>query len=132
MVEFRWKTEGTRTAGTIVYPPPACYLLIIVGVSVLVTVTLTGKVSEQEERFQAKQIELEAAANAKHMIVCVRRRMVAGNAVRSSDIGVQQVSGAVPIDALTNTCEAIGKTIKCELPANGIICQHQLFQATSK
>jgi uncharacterized membrane protein YdfJ with MMPL/SSD domain len=59
MVEFRWTTEGTRVAGTVTYWPPSVMLLIIIGIAVAITILITGKVSEQEKTYQAKQAAYE-------------------------------------------------------------------------
>jgi len=131
VVEFRWKTEGTRTPGTIVFFPTAFFLLIIIGLAVLVTIAVTGNVSEQEKTFQAKQLELEAAMNAKHKVVCVKRHIAEGGTIKPGDLCVRELI-EVPIDALSNPAEAIGKKVKCALSVDDIVCQHQVFQAPSK
>jgi flagella basal body P-ring formation protein FlgA len=93
---------------------------------------LTGKVSEQEKTFQVKQLELEARRNAVHKAVCVKRHIAEGDTIKPGDIGVRELIGEIPIDALSNTSEAIGKKAKCAMSADDIVCQHQLFQAPSK
>ncbi len=40
--------------------PPAVMLVIIVGLAVVVTIMVTGKVNDQESQFKAKCAELEA------------------------------------------------------------------------
>ena len=55
MVEFRWKTEGTRVAGSVTTWPPTVMLLIIIGVAIAITILLTGKVSQQETDYTAKK-----------------------------------------------------------------------------
>jgi flagella basal body P-ring formation protein FlgA len=134
MVEFRWKTEGTRPAGVTDRLPASACLLIIIGFAYLVTIVVTGKVSEQEKTFQVKQLELEAKMNAKHIVVCVKRRIAEGDMIKPGDIGMRELDETkVPIDALSNTSEAIGKHSKCTLSVNDIVCQHLLiYQSPSK
>ena len=55
MVEFRWKTEGSRVAGSVTTWPPSVMLLIIIAVACAVTALLTGKVGEQETDYKAKK-----------------------------------------------------------------------------
>ena len=59
MVEFRWKTEGSRVAGSVTFWPPSVMLLLVIGVAIAITALLTGKVSEQEKNYQAKQAAYE-------------------------------------------------------------------------
>ena len=59
MVEFRWKTEGSRVAGSVTTWPPIVMLLVVIGVAIAITALLTGKVSEQEKNYQAKQAAYE-------------------------------------------------------------------------
>jgi hypothetical protein len=63
--EFHRTTTGSRAGVEIVGLPPAVFLLIIIGLAVLVTILVTGKVSQQEMRFQAKPVELEAIIRAR-------------------------------------------------------------------
>lgn len=60
MAKFYWKTEGTMGPGTICRFPASVMLLIIIALAVGVSMLCTGKVSEQEKAFQARQAELEA------------------------------------------------------------------------
>jgi hypothetical protein len=59
MVEFRWKTEGSRVAGSVTTWPPSVMLLIVVAMVWAVTSLLTGNVCEQEKNHQAKQAAYE-------------------------------------------------------------------------
>ena len=45
--------------------PPAVMLVIIVGLAVVVTIMVTGKVYDQESQFKAKHAELEAKMSQK-------------------------------------------------------------------
>jgi len=55
MVDFRWKTEGTRVAGSVTAWPPSVMLLIVISVAVAITALLTGKVSQEESAYKAKK-----------------------------------------------------------------------------
>ncbi|MBS1952911.1 MAG: hypothetical protein JST89_01930 [Cyanobacteria bacterium SZAS-4] len=59
MVEFRWKTEGTRVAGSVTMWPSSVILLIIIGLAIAITIFLTGKVSQQESDYRAKKAVYE-------------------------------------------------------------------------
>jgi sensor histidine kinase regulating citrate/malate metabolism len=63
--EFHWTTTGSKAGLKIVHLPTAFYLLMIIVFAVMITILVTGKVTEQEKRFQAKQVELEAIIRAR-------------------------------------------------------------------
>ena len=53
--EIAMKKPLTDFAGCIVRMPPAVMLLIIIGLAVVVTMAVTGKVSESERQLEAQQ-----------------------------------------------------------------------------
>ena len=55
MVDFRWKTEGSRVAGSVTTWPPSVMLLIFFAVAVAITTMVTRKVSQQETDYKAKK-----------------------------------------------------------------------------
>src|ERR1700722_5245087 len=113
MVEFRWKTEGTHTAGDYVHVPATVYLLVIIGLAVVVTVLITGKLSEQEKTFQVRELELEARMNGKGTVVFIKKNIADGAILKAADLEVREIErGKIPIDALSNERQAIGSKIK--------------------
>ncbi len=59
MAKFRWKTEGSKPMMTVVWWPISAILLVVIAIAVLITMLVTGKVSDQEKDYQTKQAEYE-------------------------------------------------------------------------
>ena len=61
--------------------PPAVMLVIIVGLAVVVTIMVTGKVNDQESQFKAKSAELEAKMSQKGKVVYTIKDIPEGQAI---------------------------------------------------
>jgi len=98
--------------------PPALMLLIIIGLAVVVTMSVTSKVSETESRMAASQRSEQSDQDGKMLkAVCARSFIPAGSRIEDKQIELEELSDLqVWQDAVTNTSEVIGHTAKHSIP----------------
>jgi len=93
--------------------PPAVMLLIIIGLAVVVTMMVTGKVSEQEKTFQSKQAELEQKMNAKGKVVYTIKDIPEGQTIPTEALEEREIEQSkIPQDAITSASLAAGRVAK--------------------
>jgi pilus assembly protein CpaB len=107
--------------------PPAVMLLIIIGLAVLVTMMVTGKVSEQEKNYQAKQAELETKMNQKGKVVYTIKDIPEGQTIPTEALEEREIEQSrIPADALTSASLAAGRVAKYGISTGQIVSQHDL------
>jgi Flp pilus assembly protein CpaB len=107
--------------------PPAVMLLIIIGLAVVVTVMVTGKVSEQEKTFQVKQQELENKMNAKGKVVYTIKDIPEGQTIPTEALEEREIEQSkIPQDAITSSSLAAGRVAKYGISTGQIVSQHDL------
>jgi pilus assembly protein CpaB len=107
--------------------PPAVMLLIIVGLAVVVTMMVTGKVSEQEKTFQSKQAELEQKMNAKGKVVYTIKDIPEGQTIPTEALEEREIEQSkIPQDAITSASLAAGRVAKYGISTGQIVSQHDL------
>jgi pilus assembly protein CpaB len=107
--------------------PPAVMLLIIVGLAVVVTMMVTGKVSEQEKTFQSKQAELESKMNAKGKVVYTIKDIPEGQTIPTEALEEREIEQQkIPADAITSASLAAGRVAKYGISSGQIVSQHDL------
>jgi len=107
--------------------PPAVMLLIIIGLAVVVTMMVTGKVSEQETQFKQKQTELESKMNAKGKVVYTIKDIPEGQTIPTEALEEREIEQSkIPQDAITSSSLAAGRVAKYGISSGQIVSQHDL------
>jgi pilus assembly protein CpaB len=107
--------------------PPAVMLVIIIGLAVVVTMMVTGKVSEQENQFKAKQTELESRMNQKGKVVYTVKDIPEGQTIPTEALEEREIETAkIPQDAITSASLAAGRVAKYGISSGQIVSQHDL------
>jgi pilus assembly protein CpaB len=107
--------------------PPAVMLLIIIGLAVVVTMMVTGKVSESEKTYQTKQAELEQKLNAKGKVVYTTKDIPEGATIPSEALEEREIEQSkIPQDAITSATLAAGRVAKYGISTGQIVSQHDL------
>lgn len=94
---------------------PALVLLLIIGVAVIVTMMLTGHISEEETKLETKKASLVQGANAPVMFsVCT---ITQGTQITSEMIEQRRVpESTIWNDSLTTRPNVVGRTAKHNIP----------------
>lgn len=107
--------------------PPAVMLLVIIGLAVVVTMMVTGKVSESEKTFEARKAELEQKAMAKGRVVYTIKDIPEGQTIPSDALEEREIEQAkIPADAITSASLATGRVAKYGISTGQIVSQHDL------
>ncbi len=107
--------------------PPAVMLVIIVGLAVVVTIMVTGKVSEQETQFKAKQAELETKMSMKGKVVYTIKDIPEGQSIPTEALEEREIEQSkIPQDAITSASLAAGRVAKYGIATGTIVSQHDL------
>jgi pilus assembly protein CpaB len=107
--------------------PPALMLLVIVGLAVVVTMMVTGKMSESEKTFEARKAELEQKANAKGKVVYTVKDIPEGQTIPSDALEEREIEqNKIPADAITSASLAAGRVAKYGISTGQIVSQHDL------
>jgi len=107
--------------------PPAVMLLIIVGLAVLVTMMVTGKVSEQENKYAAQKAELEQKMSAKGKVVYTIKDIPEGQTIPTEALEEREIEQQkIPADAITSASLAAGRVAKYGISSGQIVSQHDL------
>jgi pilus assembly protein CpaB len=102
-------------------------LLVIIGLAVVVTMMVTGKVSESEKTFEARKAELEQKANAKGRVVYTIKDIPEGQTIPSDALEEREIEQAkIPADAITSASLATGRVAKYGISTGQIVSQHDL------
>jgi pilus assembly protein CpaB len=107
--------------------PPAVMLVIIIGLAVVVTMMVTGKVSEQESQFKRKQSELEEKMNQKGKVVYTIKDIPEGQTIPTEALEEREVEvSKIPQDAITSASLAAGRVAKYGIASGQVVSQHDL------
>lgn len=107
--------------------PPAVMLLVIIGLAVVVTMMVTGKVSESETKYAAQVEEMKRKAEAKGKVVYAVKDIPEGQTIPTEALEERELEQAkIPQDALTSASLAAGRVAKYGIAANQIVSQHDL------
>jgi len=107
--------------------PPALMLLIIIGLAVLVTMMVTGRMSQQEQELDAKKKDLEAKMSAKGKVVYAIKDIPEGQTIPSDALEEKEIEQSkIPQDALTSSSLAAGRVAKYGISQGQIVSQHDL------
>jgi len=107
--------------------PPAVMLVIIIGLAVLVTIMVTGKVNESESAYKAKQTELEAKMSAKGKVVYTIKDIPEGQTIPTEALEEREIEQSkIPQDAITSASLAAGRVAKYGISSGQIVSQHDL------
>jgi len=102
-------------------------LVVIVGLAVVVTIMVTGKVNEQESQFKAKQTELEAKMSAKGKVVYTIKDIPEGQTIPTDALEEREIEQSrIPQDAITAASLAAGRVAKYGIASGTIVSQHDL------
>jgi pilus assembly protein CpaB len=107
--------------------PPAVMLVVIIGLAVLVTIMVTGKVNESESAYKAKQTELEAKMSAKGKVVYTIKDIPEGQTIPTEALEEREIEQSkIPQDAITSASLAAGRVAKYGISSGQIVSQHDL------
>src|ERR1700722_5112776 len=107
--------------------PPAVMLLIIIGLAVLVTMMVTGKVSEQENQYKQQKADLEAKMSAKGKVVYTIKDIPEGQTIPTEALEEREIEQSkIPQDAITSSSLAAGRVAKYGISTGQIVSQHDL------
>src|ERR1700722_10639797 len=107
--------------------PPAVMLLIIIGLAVLVTMMVTGKVSEQENQYKQQKADLEAKMSAKGKVVYTIKDIPEGQTIPTEALEEREIEQSkIPADAITSASLAAGRVAKYGISTGQIVSQHDL------
>jgi pilus assembly protein CpaB len=107
--------------------PPAVMLLIIIGLAVLVTMMVTGKVSEQENQYKQQKADLEAKMSAKGKVVYTIKDIPEGQNIPTEALEEREIEQSkIPADAITSASLAAGRVAKYGISSGQIVSQHDL------
>jgi len=102
-------------------------LVIIIGLAVVVTMMVTGKVSEQETQFKQKQSELETKMNQKGKVVYTIKDIPEGQTIPTEALEEREIEQSkIPQDAITSASLAAGRVAKYGIASGQVVSQHDL------
>lgn len=105
--------------------PPAVMLLIIVGLAVVVTTMVTGKMGESEKAMKEQEAALKAKYDLKAKVVYSIKDISEGTAVMADALEEKEVeAGKAPVDAFSSSSMAVGRIAKYGIPAGQIVTAH--------
>jgi pilus assembly protein CpaB len=107
--------------------PPAVMLVVIVGLAVVVTIMVTGKVNEQETAFKARTAELETKMSQKGKVVYTIKDIPEGQSIPTEALEEREIEQSkIPQDAITSASLAAGRVAKYGIATGTIVSQHDL------
>jgi pilus assembly protein CpaB len=102
-------------------------LLLIIGLAVVVTMMVTGKVSENEKALEAQKAAFEQKANAKGRVVYAVKDIPEGTAISADALEDREIEQSkIPQDAITSGNLATGRIAKYGIATGQIVSQHDL------
>ncbi|HEY9717747.1 MAG TPA: hypothetical protein V6C69_09780, partial [Trichormus sp.] len=111
--------------------PPAVMLLIVLGFSVLVTMIVTGKVSESQDRYAQQKGDLAASQDGSSIATkrayCATTLIPQGCSIERKQIQEKNVNELeVWDDAVPDVTSIVGRKPKKDIPLNAQIRQGDL------
>ncbi len=112
--------------------PPAVMLLIIVGLAVLVTMMVTGRMGESERAAKEQEAALKAKYEQKSKIVYAVKDIPEGATISAADLEEkEELTSKVPPDALASGSLAVGRIAKYGIPQGAIVSARDLAQTAA-
>jgi pilus assembly protein CpaB len=107
--------------------PPILMLFIILGLAVVVTMLVMGKMNEGEEKVRALKAANEEAANQKSKVVYSTKDIEEGEMISREALEERDVEASkAPVDAFAAASAVEGNIAAYTIPAGTIISQHAL------
>lgn len=107
--------------------PPAIMLVMIVGLAVLITVTITNSTESNKAQLEEQRRLMVERANAKTKAVYVVKDIPEGAVIQADALVEKDLElGRVPQDAVSNSTIAIGRRAKFGVNAGQILSSHDL------
>jgi pilus assembly protein CpaB len=107
--------------------PPAVMFLLIIGLAVVVTMMVTGKLNENEKALDAQKAAFEQKANAKGRVVYAVKDIPEGTAISADALEDREIEQSkIPQDAITSGNLATGRIAKFGIATGQIVSQHDL------
>ncbi len=107
--------------------PPILMLFIILGLAVVVTMLVMGKMNEGEQKLAQERAAHEALMSQKAKVVYSTKDIEEGEIIAQEALEEKEVEAAkAPVDAFSSTAGVVGGIAAYTIPANTIISQHAL------
>ncbi|MBI4534582.1 MAG: Flp pilus assembly protein CpaB [Candidatus Melainabacteria bacterium] len=107
--------------------PPAVMLLIIVGLAVMVTMMVTGKMGESERMAKEQEAALKAKYEAKGTVVYATKDIPEGATISADALEErEELQSKISPDALVSSSMAVGRIAKYGLQAGQLLSSHDL------
>jgi len=102
-------------------------LLVIVGLAVVVTMMVTGKMNEGQEQLTKERQAMEAKQNEKSKVVYTVKDIPEGATITADALEEKDCEASkVSPDALQASSSAVGRVAKYGIPAGQIVSQHDM------
>jgi len=107
--------------------PPVLMLFIILGLAVVVTMLVMGKMNEGEQKLAQEKAAHEALMNQKAKVVYSTKDIEEGEIIAQEALEEKEVEAAkAPVDAFASTAGVVGGIAAYTIPAGTVISQHAL------
>lgn len=98
--------------------PPALMLLIIIGLAVLVTMMVTGRMSQEEQALKAESGETMSSSESAAPVIVSIDRIPGGSTITKQMVAQRRLAEkSIWEDAITTTPNAVGRVTKHSIPA---------------
>jgi pilus assembly protein CpaB len=105
-------------------------LLLVVGLAVLITVVVTGNLSEVQRQAAEREAALKALYESKSKVVLATRDIPQGEPVTADAIEEkQELVSKIPMGAITNSTAIVGRIAKFPIASGQIVSDHDLVGA---
>lgn len=110
--------------------PPALMLLIIIGLAVVVTMAVTGNLSETQRQAAQREAALRALYESKSRVVYAAKDIAQGDTITADALQEkeEQVS-KIPADAMSGTTSVVGRVAKFGIQSGQIVSSRDLVAA---
>jgi pilus assembly protein CpaB len=108
--------------------PPAVMLLLIVGLAVVVTMVVTGNLTDVQRRAQERERALKALYESKSNVVCTIKDIPQGEPITAASIQEkQELVSKIPMGAVTSSAAVVGRVAKFPISAGQILADRDLI-----
>ncbi len=105
--------------------PPILMLFIILGLAVVVTMLVMGKMNDSEQQVAQTKAALEAQKNQKGMALFASKDIEAEMEITADDLEEKEVEASkIPVDACTSKSEAMGQIAAFQIPVGSVVSRH--------
>lgn len=107
--------------------PPAVMLVIILGLAVLVTMMVTGKMGESEQKQKETEAAMKAKYEVKSRVVYAIKDIGEGATIAADALEErEELQSKIPPDALVSSSMAVGRIAKYGIPTGQLVSSHDL------